>query len=183
MTGVERRDLIRGYATALFQVAEAEGAIDRVADELYRFSKALEQNYELRSALTDIAMPGERKQAIIAELLGDRASDQTKNILSFVIAQGHARELPQIVESLVSLAADARSRVVAEVRAAVPLDDAARERLAAALSKATGRMVDVKAVVDPGVLGGIYAKVGDQVIDGTIRHRLQELKERLEKQD
>lgn len=176
---MERQDLIRGYATALFQVAEAEGALERVADELFRFAKAIEQNYEFRTALTDIAVPADRKHAMIAELLGDRVSPHTINILGFVISQGRARELPAIVESLASLAAQARQRVIAEVRTAVDLDETQRVALTEALSKATGKAVEVKVIRDPAVIGGVFAKVGDQIIDGTVRRRLQELRERL----
>ncbi len=178
---MEKQDLIRGYATALFQIAEAEGALERVSDELFRFAKAVEQNHELRSALTDIAIPAERKEAVITELLGDRASPHTTNLINFVVSQGRAAELSLIVDSLAALAAEARDSVLAEVRSAVELDDELKAKLAEALGKATGKNVDVKVLVDPSVVGGIYAKVGDQVIDGTVRRRLQELKEQLAK--
>jgi F-type H+-transporting ATPase subunit delta len=177
----EARDLIHGYATALFQIAEAEGALDRVSDELFRFAKAVEQNHELRSALTDIAVPVERKHAVVADLLGERASPATVNILEFVVGQGRARELSEIVSSLAELAAESRQRVLAEVRTAVSLDDDLRSRVAKALSAATGKDVDVKVIVDPSVVGGVYAKVGDQVIDATVRGRLQDLREQLAK--
>jgi F-type H+-transporting ATPase subunit delta len=178
---LETRDVIHGYATALFQVAEAEGALERVADELFRFAKAVEQNHELRNALTDIALPAERKYAVVTDLLGDRASPVTINILEFVVGQGRARELSEIVASLADIAAESRQRVLAEVRTAVPLDDELRAELNKALSAATGKAVDVKVIVDPSVVGGVYAKVGDQVIDATVRGRLQELKEQLAK--
>jgi F-type H+-transporting ATPase subunit delta len=178
---LEKKELIHGYATALFQIAEAEGALDRVSDELFRVAKALEQNHELHSALTDIAIPVERKQAVIADLLGDRASPVTLNILSFVVSQGRARELSEIVSDLADLAAQARSKELAEVRTAVDLDEETKKKLAEALGKATGKTVDIKVVIDPSVVGGVYAKVGDQVIDATIRRRLQELREQLAK--
>ncbi len=87
--------------------------------------------------------------------------------------------LPAIVERFLELSAAQRQREVAEVRAAVPLDDGLRERLARALSEALGKEVEVKVVVDPRVLGGVLARIGDTVIDGTIRRRLEELKERI----
>src|SRR5947199_2108185 len=98
--------LIRGYATAIFQIAEAEGALERVSDELFHFAKAVEQNNDLRNALTDIALPAERKQAVVDEILGDRALPQTKHILEFVVSQGRARELGDIVGSLAEMAAE-----------------------------------------------------------------------------
>lgn len=177
---MEQTDLIRGYATAMFEFAEAEGALDRVADELFRFSKALEQNNELRSALTDLALPVDRKIAVVDDILGDRASDHTRNMLRFVISQNRARELPEIVGVLSNMAAASRNQVVAEVRTAFQLTKEQESQLADALSKATGKTVDVKVVVDPNVIGGVFAQVGDQIIDGTIRRKLQELTERLE---
>ncbi len=65
------------------------------------------------------------------------------------------------------------------MRSAVPLDAAQQERLAAALSHATGKRVEVKVIVDENVLGGIVARIGDTVIDGTVRRRLAQLKERI----
>jgi F-type H+-transporting ATPase subunit delta len=176
---MEKRELIRGYATAILQIAEAEGALERVSDELFRFAKAVEQNHELRSALTDIAIPSERKHAVITELLGEQTLPQTLNILEFVVAQGRAAELSEIVSSLAELASETRDKVMAEVRTAVELDDETKKKLADALGKATGKQVEVKVFVDPSVVGGIYARVGDQVIDATVRHRLQELRETL----
>jgi F-type H+-transporting ATPase subunit delta len=173
----EPRDVIRGYATAIFQIAEAEGRLDRVSDELFHFAKTLETSHELRSALTDIAIPAERKAALIEDLLSDRAADLTKHVIDFVVSQGRARELGAIVEELAGLAAEERSRVLGEIRSAVPLDEEQRKRINDALSKATGKSVDAKVIVDPSVVGGIYAKVGDQVIDATVRKRLQDLKE------
>lgn len=176
---MERRDLIQGYATALFQVADSEDALDVVSDELFRLGKAVEQNYDLRQALSDIRVPAERKHELLAELLGDRITPHTKNILEFVVSQGRAGDLPRIVESLTELAAAERNRVLGEVRSAVPLSSEQRERLEAALSRATGKTVEVKVVVDPSVVGGVYAKVGDQVIDGTVRHRIDTLAEQV----
>jgi F-type H+-transporting ATPase subunit delta len=66
---------------------------------------------------------------------------------------------------------------VAEVRSAIPLDESQTERLAEALGRATGKTVEVKVIIDPTVLGGLVARVGDTVIDGTVRHRIDEMKE------
>jgi F-type H+-transporting ATPase subunit delta len=172
-------DVIHGYATALLQVAAAEGQVDRVVDELYRFAKAVDQNNELRSALTDIAIPLERKHAVINDLLGEKASPVTTNIVEFVVGQGRARELSDIVETLAEQAAHAKDKVLAEVRLPIAIDDELRERLAKALGAATGKDVELKVVVDESVVGGVYAKVGDQVIDATVRRRLEDLKEQL----
>ena len=172
-------DLIRGYAEALFSVARAEGVLPTVEDELYGFAKGLEQHTSLREALTDAALPTENKKAVIADLLGERVNPVTVSLLGFVVDAGHARELPKIVEYLAQVAAGERDHALAEVRSAVELTDPQRARIAEALSHATGRTVDVKVVIDPSVVGGIVARVGDEVFDGSVSSRLESAKQHL----
>jgi len=168
--------LIRGYAEALFRVVQAEGELDRVEDELFRFGKVLETNHELKQVLSDASIDRTQRLKVLDELLSDKVSPHTLGLLSFVVEQGRGRHLPGILEEVTRLAAEARNSVVAEVRAAVPLDEDQKQQLAAALSKATGKKVEVKAIVDPSVIGGVVATVGDTVIDGSIRRRLDQLK-------
>ena len=144
-------DLITGYAQALFAVARAEDLLGTVEDELYAFGKALEQNTPLRDSLTDAALPVENKKAVLHDLLGERATPLTVSLLGFVVDAGRSREIPKIVDELASMVSQERQHVLAEVRTAIDLTAAQRERLAKALSRATGRQVDVKVVVDPSV--------------------------------
>jgi F-type H+-transporting ATPase subunit delta len=172
-------EVVRGYAEALFSVVRAEGELDRVEDELFRFGKILESNHELKQALSDQSMEREQRAKILEELLADKVSPHTLGLLTFIVGQGRARQLPQILEEVSELAARARQSVVAEVRSAVPLDDKQRTDLASALSKATGKDVEVKVLIDPSVVGGVVAKVGDTVIDGTVKRRLEQLREQV----
>lgn len=169
-------ELISGYAQALFRVVKAEGELDRVEDELFRFGKVLESNHELKQVLADQSIDKAQRNKVLDELLADKVSPHTLGLLSFVVEQGRARYLPEILDELTRLAAEARNSVVAEVRSAVPLDDKQQKQLAEALSKATGKSVEVKVIVDPSVIGGIVATVGDTVIDGTVKKKLAELK-------
>jgi F-type H+-transporting ATPase subunit delta len=178
---VRDADLIQGYAEAMFAVARAEGVLPAVEDELFGFAKAIEQNTPLREALTDATLPADNKKAVIADLLGPRANPVTANLLGFVVDAGRAREIPKVVESLVALAAGERDHALAEVRTAVALSHAQRDRLAQALSSATGRTVDVKVVIDPSVVGGAIARVGDEVFDGSVATRLDRARQELTK--
>ena len=172
-------DRADAYAAALFAVAVAEESLDRVEEELFRVARTIEGNDELRSVLTDDAVPVDRRQGIVEDLLGDRAHHVTTALVSFLVGVGRGRQLPAIIDKMVERAAEERSEVVAEVRTAIPLDDDLRRRLAEALSSATGKQVSVKAVVDESVLGGVVAQVGDTIIDGTVRNRLNQLREAL----
>lgn len=172
----ERND---AYATALFEVARAEGNLERVEAELYTMARAIEGNEDLRSKLTDQALPVEIRQGIVEDLLGDKAQPVTKALVSFVVGSGRARDLPAIIDLMVHRSAEERAEAVAEVRSAIPLDDDQQQRLAEALSARTGQKVSVKVSVDPSILGGIVATIGDTVIDGSIRRRLEQLRETL----
>jgi F-type H+-transporting ATPase subunit delta len=96
-----------------------------------------------------------------------------------VVGAGRARDLPAVIDSLVRKSAEAQKKAVAEVRSAIALSEEQRVRLAEAIEKSTGKSVEVKIVVDPSVLGGLVTTVGDTVIDGSVRTRLEQLKNSL----
>ena len=170
---------IEAYAHGLLEIAQSEGRLDDVEDELFRFARIVEGNDELRMALASPGLSAERRAAIVDELLEGRAHTLTRAIASFVVGAGRGHDLPAIILRFTELAAETRQHELAEVRSAMPLDDAQVARLAEVLSRATGKRVEVKVVVDPAVMGGLVATIGDTVIDGTVRHRLEKLKEQM----
>ena len=170
---------IDGYARALFEVARAEGTLDEVEDELFRFARSYESSDELRNVMTDEHIPAEKRQAIVEDLLGGKATPTTVQLVSMVVGTGRGRDLPAIVDSLVQRASSAKQLDVAEVRTAVPLSDDQQARLKAALENATGKSLNLKAIVDPSVVGGVVATIGDTVIDDSVRTRIDQLKSRL----
>ena len=171
--------MIEGYARALFEVARAEGTLDEVEDELFRFARSYESSDALRNALTDEHIPAEKRQAIVEDLLGGKTTTTTIQLVSMVVGSGRSRDIPAIVDSLVARASSAKQLDVAEVRTAVALTDDQQARLKAALENATGKSINLKTVVDPSVVGGIVATIGDTVIDDTVRTRIEQLKSRL----
>ncbi|MGH9226630.1 MAG: ATP synthase F1 subunit delta [Acidimicrobiales bacterium] len=170
-------DRVDGYAAALLEVARAEDMLDRVVDELFQFAQEYKRNDKLRETLSDQDIPPELRQAVVEEILGKKASPLTGSLVSFVIGAGRARYLVPIIERLVERAASERRREVAEVRTAIPLNEDQHSRLEEALSKALKKQVDMKVIVDASVMGGVVARVGDTVIDGSVRHRLEKLRE------
>ena len=163
------------YAGALLAVARSEGSLAEVEDELFRFARVLETNDELRTTLTDAALPVSRRQQIVEDLLGGQANPLTTALLSMVVGAGRARDLTSIIDELVKLSAAEGNKELAEVRSAIELTDDQKQRLTAALEAATGKKVELKVIIDPSVLGGLVAQVGDTVIDGTVKTRLQQL--------
>jgi len=174
MASAER---IEAYAQAIFSIVNAEGYLADTEEELFRFARTFETSDELRSKLSNRSIPVEVRQGVIEDLFSHRALESTAAIVSFLVGIGRVSDLPEIVDRFIEIAAGRRSHEVAEVRSAVPLDQGQRDRLAVALSEATGKRIEVKVIVDEQVLGGLVARIGDTVIDGTIRHRLEQLKE------
>lgn len=172
-------DRIGGYAAAIFDLATAEGANERAERELNTIAQAFSGSDELRSALINPQLPAERKQSIVDDLLGGKASELVQGLVSFIVGQGRGSDLGAIVDEFISRSAAARSKAVAEIRSAIPLDQATLDRLASALSRATGKDLEVKTVVDPSVIGGIIAKVGDTVFDGSVARRLSSVRQAL----
>jgi F-type H+-transporting ATPase subunit delta len=167
------------YAAALYSVANAEGQLAAVGDELFAIGRAVEANDELRDALDDPHLPADRRQQIIEDLLAGKASDLTVGLVSMVVGAGRGRHLPGIVDALLEMSAQEEGRKLAEVRSAIALTDDQQTRLAEALEQSTGDPVEVRVTVDPSVIGGLVVRVGDTVIDGSVRHRMSQLRDAL----
>ena len=112
-----------------------------------------------------------------SDLLEAQASPITSALISMVVAANRGGELSSILDAAVAKGAQSRGQSVAEVRSAVPLTEEQIQRLTAALNKATGKNLTIKTVVDEGVIGGIVTTIDDEVIDGSVRHRVTKLRE------
>ena len=169
-------DRSHAYAEALLAVARSEGSLAEVEEELFRFARLLEANDDLRTTLTDAHLPSSRRQQIVEDLLGGVANPVTTALVSMVVGTGRSRDLTAIIDELVKLSAAEGDKELAEVRSAVELTDDQKQRLVTALEAKTGKKIELKVIIDPTVLGGLVAQVGDTVIDGSIKTRLQQLK-------
>ena len=170
---------VDAYVESINAIASAEGVLAQVEAEFSAVVRAIDANESLRSKLTDELLPISVRQSIVEQLLDGKGHRVTAQCLALVIGAGHARDLRTVAEKVSAGVAKGQGRQVAEVRSAVALTDDQQSRLAVALAKATGSEVNLKVVVDPSVVGGLVATVGDKVIDGSVRHSLDQLKSRL----
>lgn len=177
MAEVTHTKRIDGYAASVLDVAAAEGDTGRITDELFRVAQGVEASDELRETLADPAIPVERKIAIVNDLLDGRAAKTTVALVNMIVTAGHTRDLLEISNRVATLAAEQESALLAEVRTAFELDEDTLNRLTASLEKNIGRRVQVKVIVDPAVVGGVVVKVGETVFDGSVRSRLDNLRE------
>lgn len=173
--------VVRGYAEALFQMAKAEEILDRVEEELTRFKNAIESNAEVKEFLSDLQISPEGKKSAMSQIFGEKVSAITLNWLNLVIDQGRQRRLPNIIETFFALAQESREKVTAEVITSVSLSEDQVQRLEKELSKASKKQVFLKPMVDESILGGVIVKIENKIIDGSVKHRLEEMKQEMVK--
>ena len=165
------------YADAAFAIASAEGNVAEVEDELFRFGRILQSNDELRDVLTNQQLPVERRQQIVEDVLEGKATRATVAIVSMLVNLGRISDLPKIVDQLVGRSARVTGKQVAEVRTAVALTEDQIARLAEALKSRTNQDITVRNIVDPKVMGGVVTQIGDSVLDGSVRTRLNRVRD------
>ncbi|HBX77694.1 MAG TPA: ATP synthase F1 subunit delta [Acidimicrobiaceae bacterium] len=165
------------YAQAIIAIAAAEGASSAVESELPRVAEAVRGSEELRDALGNPATPIAQRLQLVDNLLGDKAHATTLSVVSMLVGNGRGAELPAIVDEVLAVAAGSRGEVIAEVRSAVALSSEQISRLAEALKQQTNSDVSIRNIVDPSVVGGIVTQIGDTLLDGSVRTRLNQLRE------
>ena len=170
---------VDGYASAVLEEVDRDGELTTVEDELFRFARLIEANLDLRDALSNRDVPPSARNGVVTDLLRERAQPITLRLATYATQVGRPRDYLDLLTFLVDRVAAEGNRRLAEVRSAVAMDDAQRQHLGSALARIVGHDVEVRVTVDPAVLGGFVAVVGDTVVDGSARHRLEVLRERL----
>jgi F-type H+-transporting ATPase subunit delta len=170
---------VEGYAAAVLGAVDGDHELGEVEDELFRFQRVVAGSAQLREALTSRDVPAEARQRLVTDLLASKASPATSALAAYATRVGRPRDYQDLLQTLVARIAAEANRRLAEVRSAVELDDEQRRHLAAALSRAVGHRVEVRVTVDPSVVAGFVATIGDTVVDGSARHQLELLKDRL----
>ncbi|WP_099040801.1 F0F1 ATP synthase subunit B/delta [Mycobacterium neglectum] len=158
---------------ALLKLAEVNGEVDEVEDQLFRFGRILDAQPRLTSLLSDYTTPADSRVALLDKVLeGDDVNPTAKALLAQTVRLLRGERADEAVVDLAELAVARRGEVVAHVTAAAELSDAQRNRLTEVLTRIYGHPVAVQLHVDPDVLGGLAITVGDEVIDGSIASRL-----------
>lgn len=177
------RDLADAFdlmgAQAVLWSAQQAGRLDGLEDEIFRFSRLVAGDSALRAALSDRALPADRKADVVDALLRDKAAPETAQLVSRVVTHPRGRSLEAGLATLADLAAQRRRRLVATVTAAVPLTQEQRDRLTAILAAQFGHDVHLNVVVEPAIVGGLRVSLGDELIDGSLITRLDDARRRI----
>jgi len=171
------------YARALVdaltgqRVAASAAALEQIPAQLDEFEALLRENHELRILFSSPAVSTVKKRSVLAELGSRLKLEQlTRNFLNVVIQHDRMNLIGEITAAFRTLLDERTGMAVAEVTTARPLDDAAKQELAEALSARTGRQVRMKFALDPALIGGVTARVGSTIYDGSVRGQLERLR-------
>jgi F-type H+-transporting ATPase subunit delta len=171
------------YARALLDVAIAESIADRAEQDLAGFAALLESHADLRRALTHPAIPVARKKALVEQLTARLATTKpVAKLLSLIADRDRLALVPDLLSVYRERLQDYQQIVRAELTTAESLTPDAEARLRQRLATATGRTVTLTTRVDPSIIGGVVARIGSVVYDGSIATQLSRMRERLERQ-
>lgn len=164
---------------AVLVSSQRHDRLAEVQDEIFRFAHIVQAQPELRLALTDRALPVDRKSDLLTDLLKEKTTIESARLIVHVVTEPRGRSLEANLESLAGAAAARRQRQVATVTSAVPLSEQQRDRLAAALSAQLGFEVQINVVIDPEIVGGLRVSLGGELIDGTLSSRIDDAQRRI----
>lgn len=157
-------------------MAENAGRADTVEDELFRVERLVAGDRGITEALTQSGVTDEAKSSLLAGILDDKVAPETAALVRHVIAHPRGRRPQRALAGLVEAAAQRRERLLAKVRVIAPLSAEQHRRLAAVLERIYSRPVDLQVQIDSDVLGGVVVEVGDEVIDGSVAYRLDNIR-------
>lgn len=167
----------RRYARAAFDIAVERGELDGWLADLRKLQSIFE-NPELARLLESPDLQFSQKEAIVSDATM-RIDPLRRNLALLLVQNSRGSLIGEIVEEFVRLSNEFRGLVVAEITTAVPLDDAETRVITRQLETLTGRQIILHKQVDPSIIGGVVARIGDRLIDGSVVGRLAALRESL----
>lgn len=168
----------RRYAEAVMEIAQQQGTVERWLADVRLIGEAF-GNRQLSFVLREPKIALSRKELIVRDLLADKVQHDALNLALMLVQDGLSEAAPRLAQEFERLYDDYRGQAKAQVTTAIPLDDAERAEIATALQRVTGKRIILSERVDPSILGGVMARVGDTLIDGSVRRRLALLREQI----
>jgi F-type H+-transporting ATPase subunit delta len=171
-------ELARVYGRALFEVADEQGKVEKLREQLGQFADALEQNRELKLFFFSPYFSTAEKQQALGGLL-DGADDAFVEFLKLLIENHRMPVIFRVRREYERLWAEANRVLPVQVTSAIELDEATTQSIGASIGQSTSRKVTLSTRVDPDILGGIVVRVGNSILDASIRSRLEQLRKQV----
>ena len=163
------------YAKSLLSLAQEQGVVKEVKDDMETVMSTVEASHELALLLRSPIIKPKDKQRVLREIFSGNCSALSLQFIELVTAKGREALLNQIASSYISLYREKNGIVMAEVSSATPLSEAQKQALKDAVS-AAGKQIEIKEKIVPGLIGGLRIVVGDKLIDASIKRKLMDLR-------
>jgi F-type H+-transporting ATPase subunit delta len=170
--------IARRYAGAIFDIGMKQNTLDRTLEDVQEIAKLFSIR-KLAYLLREPNIPAERKEAAIRQGLASKVLPTSLNLALLVVQRGLVDLMPNIARELNQLVLDNKNEATAQVTTATKLDKSTQRQVQQALERMTGKKIVLETRVQPNILGGVVARVGDQVIDGSVERRLKLLQQQL----
>lgn len=170
--------IARRYAEAIFDIAQRQNTVDRTLEDVKGIAQVF-ANRKLAYLLREPQIPAKRKETALRQALASRVLPTSLNLALLIVQRELVEVMPNIASEFEALVLNYRNQAVAEVTTAAQLNEAQMASVKQALEHQTGKQIIIQTRVDPNILGGVIARVGDQIIDGSIRYRLSALQQQL----
>jgi F-type H+-transporting ATPase subunit delta len=168
----------RRYARALYMIGVEEGRLEVLAREVQSLGDLVRASRELATFLSNPVVPQAARRAVVTELLGRLTlSPVARNFALMLTDRRRGHLLPDVADALAALSDERAGKVQAQVTSAAALSEAQVQKVRAALEKLTGKTVSVSHRVDAALIGGMVTRIGDKVYDGSLRTRLEEIRQ------
>lgn len=176
--------IARRYAAALFDVASKADVLDAVERDLSALAALVLGHDELRRVIESPTVPAAKKRALVDALLAASGGvqDEVARLLRLLADRDRLPILPDVARAFVDRLLDERRLVPADVVTAAPLGEARKAALAEALGRATGRTVTITERIDPAIIGGVIARVGSLVFDGSVTRQIERMRDELRRE-
>jgi F-type H+-transporting ATPase subunit delta len=170
--------IARRYAGAIFELAQKQDTLDHTLEDVKGIAQVF-ANRKLAYLLREPKVPAQRKETALREALTSKVVPTSLNLALLVVQRELVDLMPNIAAELERLVLNYHNQAIAEVTTAAEMDKAQSDLVKGALERTTGKNIIMHARIDPSILGGVIARVGDQIIDSSVRYRLHALQQQL----
>jgi F-type H+-transporting ATPase subunit delta len=170
--------IARRYAGAIFEIAQKQNTLDRSLDDVQGIAQVF-ANRKLSYLLREPKVSAQRKETALRQTLAPKVLPTSLNLALLIVQRGLVEIMKNVATEFENLVLDSRNQAIAEVTTAAQIDEAQGAVVKKALEDTTGKSIMLQTRVDPSILGGVIARVGDQIIDGSVRNRLHVLQQQL----
>ena len=168
--------LDRRYAVALYKIASAKNKTEEYITDLRQIHHLINDNEELNQVINNPKISTSKKKEVFTNIFKDKIDNELLSFLLILIEKSRISELSGIILQVEKVDLEKNNQIVAEVKTVIPLNDTERTSLTDKLKAKYNKSIILKETIDESIIGGVYVRVGDDVIDGTIKNKLEEIK-------